>query len=210
MQDDERLSAFHISLYIALFNNWNMNHFKNPLMIKRNSLMKAAKIGSLSTYTKCLKELHEFDYLNYKPSCNPLGSQINMYSFATSMYTTKCTAPSTLSDSKSVHLLYINENKQNKQGKEKQIPPTQNEIIDFFKEKKWEESEADKFFFHYQSTDWYAGKSKILDWKASAEKWILNNLNSNSRHGKDKNNHKKSGTPGNLHATTNKNYSDPL
>ena len=210
MQDDERLSAFHISLYIALFQHWNKNRFKNPLMIKRNDLMTAAKIGSLTTYTKCIKDLHEFDYLNYTPNFNPSGSQVTMYSFATGIYTSKCTASRTLTRPESVQLLYINKNKLNKQDKGKHTPPTQNEIIDFFKENNWSKEEADKFFFHYQSTDWHAGKSKILDWKASAQKWILSNLNSNNSYGNDKNNNKKPLNPGNLHVTTNKSYSDPL
>ena len=192
MQDDERLSAFHISLYFALFQCWNVHHFKNPLVVKRNDLMKASKIGSLTTYTKCLKELHEFDYLNYSPNFNPSGSQINMYSFCTGSYTSKCTATSTANELESVHLLYINKKKQNKYEKGESITPTQNEVIDFFKENEWEHSEADTFFFHYQSTDWYAGKSKITDWKAAAQKWISNNLNfKNNNNEKNRNNNSK-------------------
>ena len=210
IEDDERLSPYHISLYLALFQHWNTNRFKNPLIIKRNDLMRVSKIGSLTTYTKCLKELHEFQYLNYSPNFNPSGSHINMYNFCISIYASNCTATSTANDSQSVQLLYINKKKQYKYEKGETINPTQNEVIDFFKENKWESSEADKFFFHYQSTDWYAGKSKILDWKASAQKWILNNLNSNNSNANDKNNHPKSLKAGNLHATTNKNYSDPL
>jgi hypothetical protein len=44
--------------------------------------MSACKIGSANTYTKCLKELDEWNYIKYIPSHNPYkGSQIHMYNF---------------------------------------------------------------------------------------------------------------------------------
>jgi hypothetical protein len=79
---DKRLTAFHISLYYALFFEWNENRFQNPFYIQRNEMMNASKIGSANTYTKCLKELHKFGYIEYLPSYNPnKGSTINLYTF---------------------------------------------------------------------------------------------------------------------------------
>jgi len=79
---DERLTTFHVSLYYALFFEWNENRFQNPFYIQRNEMMNASKIGSANTYTKCLKELHKFGYIEYLPSYNPnKGSMINLYTF---------------------------------------------------------------------------------------------------------------------------------
>lgn len=79
---DKRLTPFHISLYYALFFEWNENRFQNPFYIQRNEMMNASKIGSANTYTKCLKELHKFGYIEYLPSYNPnKGSTINLYTF---------------------------------------------------------------------------------------------------------------------------------
>lgn len=79
---DERLTPHHISLYLALFNSWNLNHFENPISICREEIMKIAKIGSVNTYTRCLKELDSWNYLCYKPSYNAVrGSKVHMYSF---------------------------------------------------------------------------------------------------------------------------------
>src|SRR5574343_15812 len=79
---DKRLTAFHISLYYALFFEWNQNRFQKPFYIQRNEMMNASKIGSANTYTKCLKELHKFGYIEYLPSYNPnKGSTINLYTF---------------------------------------------------------------------------------------------------------------------------------
>jgi hypothetical protein len=80
--DDDRLSPLHISLYYALFQTWNLSKFRNPISINRSEMMWASKIGSANTYTKCLKELSAWSYINYKPSFNPhKGSQVYMYNF---------------------------------------------------------------------------------------------------------------------------------
>jgi hypothetical protein len=80
--DDDRLGPLHISLYYALFHSWNLSKFRNPISISRDELMRASKIGSANTYTKCLKDLDVWAYLKYNPSHNPhKGSQIYMYIF---------------------------------------------------------------------------------------------------------------------------------
>lgn len=82
MADDERLSPFHISLYFTLFQFWNLNRFKNPISIARQETMRLAKIGSVNTYIKCIKELDKWNYIKYVPSHNPLkGSLVNLYNF---------------------------------------------------------------------------------------------------------------------------------
>ncbi|MCU0359608.1 MAG: transcriptional regulator [Bacteroidia bacterium] len=79
---DKRLSPWHISLYYALFQSWNLAKFNNPVSISRSELMGASKIGSANTYTKCLRELDAWGYLKYNPSYNPhLGSLVYMYTF---------------------------------------------------------------------------------------------------------------------------------
>src|SRR6478736_3039152 len=82
LDNDNRLTPYHISLYMVLFRQWNNNRFKNPISIARGEIMKASKIGSVNTYTKTLKELHQYQYIQYFPSYNPhLGSQVYLYSF---------------------------------------------------------------------------------------------------------------------------------
>jgi hypothetical protein len=80
--EDERITPYHISLYLALFHQWNAAKFPERLSISRSEVMHAAKHGSVNTYTKCLKELHQFNYLEYLPSNNPfIGSIVNLYRF---------------------------------------------------------------------------------------------------------------------------------
>ncbi len=82
---DDRLHATHVSLYISLFTLWNLNRFDNPISINREEVMKISKIGSKHTYHKCMKQIHEYGYLRYLPSHNPLrGSHVHMFNFSTS------------------------------------------------------------------------------------------------------------------------------
>jgi hypothetical protein len=86
---DNRLNSHHVSLYIALFQFWNLNRFENPFQINRNEILQICKIGSLNTYHKCLHELNTFGYIQYIPSHNPMkGSLVNLYNFDTTDNTT--------------------------------------------------------------------------------------------------------------------------
>jgi hypothetical protein len=79
--DTRKITPWHISLYHALFYAWNDNKFQNPFPIFRMEIMKISRIGSANTYTKCLKELDDFGYINYYPSHDPnQGSQVYLYS----------------------------------------------------------------------------------------------------------------------------------
>ena len=80
--EDERITPFHISLYFALFRFWNRNRFRNPFPISREEVMHIAHIGSVNTYTKCIKQLHEWGYIEYFPSFHPdSGSKVTCISF---------------------------------------------------------------------------------------------------------------------------------
>jgi len=80
--DDSRLTTSHTSLYYSLFHMWNVSKFNNPISICRSEQMRLSKIGSANTYTRCLKQLDEWGYIQYLPSYNPLkGSLVNLYNF---------------------------------------------------------------------------------------------------------------------------------
>ncbi|WP_412476167.1 transcriptional regulator [Flavobacterium sp. TBRC 19031] len=80
---DKTLNPTHVSLYIALFQFWNCNRFKNPISISRDEVMRISKISSKATYHKCLKHLHALGYIKYEPSYNPFrGSHVIMFNFA--------------------------------------------------------------------------------------------------------------------------------
>lgn len=82
---DGRLNPTHISLYMALFQLWNFKLFRASFHLDREEAMDLAKIGSKSTYHRCIKELSHWGYIRYSPSHNPFkGSKIKMFDFGTS------------------------------------------------------------------------------------------------------------------------------
>ena len=200
---DSRLNPTHISLYIALFQIWNYNRFPDVFYVNREQVMKFAKVGSKSTYHRCVKELDFYKYIVYIPSHNPFkGSRIKMAIFGTSSgqvvdsYSPICGQ---------AVVPYINNNKHKTNINKLGQPKNEKEISNFFKKEKWPEVEAKKFFNHYQGIGWkVGGKTKIVDWQATARNWMIKAEEI-----------KKTKKPpsqnwDNLHTNKNKNYNEPL
>ena len=80
---DRNLNPTHVSLYIALFQFWNVNRFKNPISITRDEVMRICKISSKATYHKCMRDLNDKNYIKYEPSYNPYkGSMVILFDFS--------------------------------------------------------------------------------------------------------------------------------
>ena len=73
---DTELNPTHVSLYMALFQTWNVNRFQNPISITRNEMMRISKIYSKATYHKCINDLHTKEYIIYEPSHNPFKGRL--------------------------------------------------------------------------------------------------------------------------------------
>jgi len=99
MSDDPQMSPLHISLYMALFQVWNLNKFQNPFTIVRDEMMQLSRIGSVKTYARCIKQLQEWGYIRYVPTSNMyVGSRVSCISFDTASDTGRNTASDTASD----------------------------------------------------------------------------------------------------------------
>lgn len=70
IENDAKIGSTHISLYMALLQQWNLNEGKNPISIERNLIMRAAKINARHTYNRCINDLKDFGYIIYEPSSN--------------------------------------------------------------------------------------------------------------------------------------------
>ncbi|MGB5982984.1 MAG: hypothetical protein WBG46_12645 [Nonlabens sp.] len=216
-QEDGRLNPTHISLYLALFQLWNHHRFRGSFHVNREDVMKLSKIGSKSTYHRCIKELNHYKYLIYEPSHNPFrGSKIKMLKFCTTSVQVVGQAVDLGVPNQGQALVRSNKhNKQIPNSYKLPKPKNENEVLQFFKKEKWPEMEAQKFYNHYQSIGWkIGGKIKIENWHASAKNWMLkaeeikqekrkNELSQNQD-----NYHSREG--GNLHTTRNKDYNKPL
>lgn len=77
---DPNLSPTHISLFVALFQQWNQSRFAPSIQIVRDDIMRLAKISSKATYHRSMAYLHRENYIKYKPSYNPYkGSLIEFF-----------------------------------------------------------------------------------------------------------------------------------
>jgi hypothetical protein len=68
--DDARISVTHISLYMSLLQKWNGTPGE-PLQLKRQEIMRDAKISARQTFNKCMHELSHYGYIKYYPSPGP-------------------------------------------------------------------------------------------------------------------------------------------
>lgn len=200
--EDSRLNPTHVSLYMALFQIWNITRFAEVFYINRQEVMQLSKIGSKSTYHRCLTDLNNWKYIEYIPSHNMYkGSEVRMPIFET---TSEQALANHQTRTKLVLVSNTNNNKQKENNHKLKLPINENEVIDFFKIKSWSVIEASKFYNHYQAIGWKrGGKIKIVDWKASASNWIqkANEIETQKEqsHFKD-----------NLHTTKIKDYGEPL
>lgn len=199
---DSRLNPTHISLYMALFQIWNINRFPDLFFINREEVMQRSKIGSKATYHRCLKNLDYWKYITYLPSHNPYkGSQIKMLIFDTSA---EQVVKEHETNNEQALVPNIKHNKPLETIDKHRLPKTEIEVEAFFKTKKWPAIEAQKFFNHYQAIGWkLGGKIKIIDWHATASSWMLK--------AKEIQTHKvPSRKQDNLKTKIEKNYGEPL
>lgn len=218
MDNHHQLTPYHISLYLALFRIWNQNYFNNPISVAREELMRMAKIGSITTYTRSLKDLHQFGFIKYEPSKNRhRASKFHMYTFEhTSVidvvpYINNNTNNNIHTQAKKNE----NSNQDNMSTKSLSgygpgVPPQEDHVKIYFDEKGYPQLEGEKFFNYYQSNGWLVGgKSKMKDWKAAARNWILN-LHRFSNTGKSQKSFNPPSKPGNIQVRNDKDFSQPL
>jgi len=175
---DDRIKQGHITLYLAFFQKWNREYFKNILTINRASIMKRAKFKSKTTYHSYLKDLNDWGYLNYFPSFHPArGSKVSLFIFGTSSGTSSGTqayqklASSVPEPGQNMVPSYKHKTKENFNKLAK--PRNELEVLDFFKENDWPEMEGRKFYAYYHTRKWKLQRGlNVKNWKAQAKKFV--------------------------------------
>jgi|688.fasta_scaffold344154_2 hypothetical protein len=191
---EDSLNPTHISLYLALFQFWNIKRFSNPIHISREEAMRLSKIASKATYHKCMRDLHEKNYVIYEPSFNPYrGNKVTIINLElTDKHVQKSVRKQVNKKTGIEHARdqpneltnepYINDSKlsikrkklnKTRESKIHFSPPTLEEVLIFFKEQKLPTEEAESFHLYYQANGWLVGKAKMKDWQAAARNWIL-------------------------------------
>ncbi|TXD81528.1 hypothetical protein ESY86_17930 [Subsaximicrobium wynnwilliamsii] len=234
---DDRLNPTHISLYMALFQEWNSSRFAGEFYVNRRDLMLASKIGSKSTYHRCVTDLDSYGYLYYFPSNNPYkGSKIQMAIIGTSdepvlgryspileqvaeqyrprnvpVTGQQCPISGQAVDSHrptSGQALVSTINNTKQVNSIKQ-PKGWQAVFNFFEEKGFDADEAKKFFEHYETRNWQTSDGKeIRDWRALAKNWMDRTELFDEENIPKKN--QASQIKDNLRTTKNKDYGQPL
>ncbi|MAD96799.1 MAG: hypothetical protein CMB99_05655 [Flavobacteriaceae bacterium] len=223
---DDRLNPTHISLYMALFQEWNSSRFADEFYVNRRDLMRCAKIGSKSTYHRCITDLDSWLYLSYFPSNNPYkGSKIKMFIIGTSDEPDMGRYNPTLEQlAEQYHpirepvvgqhhpingqVLVSKTNNTKLENYTKQ-PKGRQVVIDFFEKNGFDADEAIKFFEHYESRSWQTSDGqKIRDWRAVATNWMDRTELFDEKNESTKK--QASQIKDNLRTTKNKDYGQPL
>ncbi len=74
--NDKRIRTVHMSLYMGFFLMRILKDYQNPFSITRREMMQIAKIGSVATYHKCMKDLKTYRYIQYLPSFHPVKGSL--------------------------------------------------------------------------------------------------------------------------------------
>ncbi|TXD90315.1 hypothetical protein ESY86_05310 [Subsaximicrobium wynnwilliamsii] len=234
---DDRLNPTHISLYMALFQEWNSSRFADEMYVNRRDLMRVAKIGSKSTYHRCITDLDAWGYLFYFPSNNPYkGSKIKMAIIGTSDEPVVGRYNPTLEQlaehyhpirepvvgqHRPINGQVVNQHRpvsgqalvstinNNKQENNIKQPKGWQAVFNFFEEKGFDADEAKKFFEHYQTRNWQTSDGKeIRDWRALATNWMDRTELFDEENKLNKK--QASQIKDNLRTTKNKDYGQPL
>ena len=234
---DDRLNPTHISLYMALFQEWNSSRFADEFYVNRRELMRVAKIGSKSTYHRCVTDLDSWNYLSYFPSNNPYkGSKIKMSIIGTSdepvtgqynpileqlaeqyrpirepvvyqHHPNNGQAVDSHRPTSGQALVSTINN--TKQVNNIKQPKGWQAVIDFFIEKGFNADEGKKFFEHYETRNWQTSDgNEIRDWRALATNW----MDRTELYAEENKPNKKQASQikDNLRTTKNKDYGQPL
>ncbi len=79
LDSDNRITAWHVSLYMSLFYVWSLNGVTNTIQVSRSHLMKLSHIKSIVTYHKCIRQLQEYGYIDYMATYHPTnGSRVTL------------------------------------------------------------------------------------------------------------------------------------
>ncbi len=234
---DDRLNPTHISLYMALFQEWNSSRFADEFYVNRRELMRVAKIGSKSTYHRCVTDLDSWNYLSYFPSNNPYkGSKIKMSIIGTSdepvtgqynpileqlaeqyrpirepvvyqHHPNNGQAVDSHRPTSGQALVSTINN--TKQVNNIKQPKGWQTVINFFIEKGFNADEGKKFFEHYETRNWQTSDgNEIRDWRTLATNW----MDRTELYAEENKPNKKQASQikDNLRTSKNKDYGQPL
>lgn len=154
----------HYSLYMALFNTWNKLGFRKAFNVRREEIMRAAKIKAKCTYYRSLRELDARQYLVYLPSDSRFTpATVSIIPMGIQNEPQQVPPKGPLLET---NINLISNDVSNGL-------PTLDEVLVFFVSHQYSIEEAKKFWYHHEATGWLTGNTPVLHWQSLAHKWML-------------------------------------
>ena len=81
IKGDHRIGPMHVSMYAALLSMRNESAHIAYFSVSRKKLMSRSKILGKTTYYKCLNDLAECGFIEYKPEHGPGQTRVRCFQF---------------------------------------------------------------------------------------------------------------------------------
>jgi len=179
-ENPDLVKPSHIAVYFFAMEHCNRLGWKEKFGLPTTMSMEAIGIKSYNTYKNAFDDLVQWGFFKViKKAINQYSAVIialskfnkahnKAYNKALLKHTSKhCSSTQQSTDSIDKPINHITFNQEPITGKQKNfIPPTKEEVIEYFIEKGFDQKVATKAFDYYNVADWKDSKgNQVLNWK---------------------------------------------
>ena len=174
-ENPEKIRPVHTAIFFFAIEHYNRLGWKEKFGFPSQMVMEAIGVKNWRTYISAFNDLVEWGFFELiEKSKNQYSSNIIAIVKNTEAHT-KALSKALQKHSQKQSRSTVSIDKQRTKNKEPKngrfTPPTLEEVLPYMKERGGSHKEAEKFIDFYQSKDWYVGKNKMKDWKASVRNW---------------------------------------
>lgn len=174
-ENPEKIRPVHTAIFFFAIEHYNRLGWKEKFGFPSQMVMEAIGVKNWRTYISAFNDLVEWGFFELiEKSKNQYSSNIIAIVKNTEAHT-KALSKALQKHSQKQSNSTVSIDKQRTKNKEPKngrfTPPTLEEVLPYMKERGGSHKEAEKFIDFYQSKDWYVGKNKMKDWKASVRNW---------------------------------------
>ena len=174
-ENPEKIRPVHTAIFFFAIEHYNRLGWKEKFGFPSQMVMEAIGVKNWRTYISAFNDLVEWGFFELiEKSKNQYSSNIIAIVKNTEAHT-KALSKALQKHSQKQGRSTVSIDKQRTKNKEPKngrfTPPTLEEVLPYMKERGGSHKEAEKFIDFYQSKDWYVGKNKMKDWKASVRNW---------------------------------------
>jgi len=178
-QHPEKVSHAHTELYFYLVYHWNKLSQKEKIGLPSAVTMEATGIRNYKTYRKCVQDLAKFGFIRIvSEAINQHQAMVVAWGKNTKADTEALTEAVTKAQTEALtHIgelsnyitkehIDIKPKAKKKKEKVQFLPPTIEQVQDYFNEKAYPLQLVEKVFNHYNDKQWHKSNGQpVIDWK---------------------------------------------